>query len=426
MNRVGVSLFVVMVVGCALPLQAREGFGMSKRAAKLDRRVPPEILLVADTVDVRLDERSSRAPSADSLHDLIETKLTSYESRLAIEEERPPIVVTVDLQDAVFDESWEQKRETEYRQTGTKIETDSNGKQKSVPVYGSVLVDVNYKRIYGRVAADIRVTDEGSGETLYTGSSTSSFSESYKLGAGAPMRSELERRLVDETASKIAAALVGAIDSINVLLPRGSFDKFVPIAERGDWEAYLAGVESVRPLKRATDEAYRQYALGVANEGLAYAADTEAAALELLRAAANHYEQAMQMHPKEKLFVEGYTSFWTGTEAVSPQQRVRTAMEDYEQLAAYRAELEAGRTPRTVTAARVEASPSSSSAEGEQLTNASIVALAAAGLADENIILAIDSASSIEFDLSTDGLVALAKAGVSPAVVAHMQKSGSR
>lgn len=433
MRRVRSSmLVVVMLLSATLPLHAREGFGMSKRAVKLDRRVPPDILLVANTIDVRLDERTDQSSEARRLRELVEKKMTSYDTRLVVEPEHPAIIVILEVGEVTVDESWKQKRETEYRQTGTKTETDKNGKTKQVPVYGSVIVDVNYKDVAGRVTAEHRVIEEASGNEIYSATSTSSFNQSYKLGDGAPLLSELERTLLDQTASKISAKLVGAIDSINVLIPRGSFDKLVPVAERGSWDVYLQSVETIGPRKRPTDEGYRQYALGVAKEALAYAAVTELETLELLRAAADHYGKATTMNPKEKLFLEGYTSFWTGAEAISPQERVRTALEDYERLAAYRGELIAGRTPSRVATTsdgnpRDEASaafpPPSSSSGGERLTNASIVALVAAGLAEENVILAIDAATGTDFDLTTEGLVSLAKAGVTPTIVAHMQKT---
>jgi hypothetical protein len=433
MRRVPIAMLIVMMLlSATLPLQAREGFGMSKRAVKLDRRVPPDILLVADTIDVRLDERADQSSGARRLREIVEDKMTSYDSRLVIEREQPSTLVILEVGEITVDESWRQKRESEYRQTGTKTETDKNGKTKTVPVYGTVLVDVNYKDVTGRVTAGFRLVDQASGEEIYADTSTSRFSESYKLGDGAPMQSELERTLIDQTASKISGKLVGAIDTISVLVPRGSFDRLVAVAEGGNWESYLRSVEAIPPPKRPTDEAYREYALGVATEALAYAAATEVETLELLRAAADHYGRATTMNPREKLFLEGYTSFWYGTESISPQERVRTAMADYERLAEYRVELAAGRTPRRAgstvgvgaEASRSPASPPPPPASGgERLTNASIVALATAGLADDNIILAIDSAAGTDFDLTTEGLVSLARAGVSPAVVAHMQKT---
>jgi hypothetical protein len=45
-----------------------------------------------------------------------------------------------------------------------------------------------------------------------------------------------------------------------------------------------------------------------------------------------------------------------------------------------------------------------------------------AGLNEENLILAIDSADMTEFDTTPQALISLAKAGVSRNVIARMQK----
>jgi hypothetical protein len=404
------------------PLHAREGFGMSKRAVELDRRVPPDVLLVADTIDVRLAERSGNSAEARRLRDLIEEKMISYDARLTVEREQPALILTLDLREAIVDESWKQKTEYQSRQVGTKTETDSKGKTKEKPVYKSVPVEVNYKDVIGSVVAEFRIVDSATEEEIHSGSSSAKWNKSYKQGDGAPMRSELEKTLIDRVASEISAKLVGAVEPIKVLIPRGSFDKLVAVAEQGNWELYLQQVESSGALKGPADEAYRQYALGVAKEALAYRATEERETLDLLQAAAEHYGNATTLNPREKLFTEGYTSFWSGAEASSPIERVQVAMVDYERLADYRAELAAGRSPRRAPASASVAPAGAGGASPQTLTNAGVIALAKAGLADENIILAIDGAQAFAFDLSTDGLVGLAHEGVSPAVVAHMQK----
>lgn len=70
--------------------------------------------------------------------------------------------------------------------------------------------------------------------------------------------------------------------------------------------------------------------------------------------------------------------------------------------------------------------PTTHAASGKRLRNQSIIEMRKAGLSDANIKLAIDNASSVEFDTSPDGLIALSKAGVSNDVILYMQKKGSR
>ncbi len=56
------------------------------------------------------------------------------------------------------------------------------------------------------------------------------------------------------------------------------------------------------------------------------------------------------------------------------------------------------------------------------MQNQKVIEMAKAGLSDENIILAIDSAEVVDFDTTPDGLIALSKAGVSKNVITHLQK----
>ena len=56
------------------------------------------------------------------------------------------------------------------------------------------------------------------------------------------------------------------------------------------------------------------------------------------------------------------------------------------------------------------------------MTNDTLIEMAKAGLADENLMLAIDAARDVDFDTSPTALIALAKGGVSRNVIAHMQK----
>lgn len=63
--------------------------------------------------------------------------------------------------------------------------------------------------------------------------------------------------------------------------------------------------------------------------------------------------------------------------------------------------------------------------QAETLTNADVIKLVDAGLADDTISLSIRSAANTRFDTTANGLAALAKAGVSDAVVQTMIQRAS-
>lgn len=414
---------VLSLVLVAAPVAA-EGFGFSKRAVKLDRPVPPEVVMLGTSLEVAVADHGGYEPAARKLRDALEKKMTSHDGRLQVGQPGD-IKVELRVDEVRVDESWKQKTEYESRQVGTKIETDSKGNKKEKPVYESFPVDVNWKNVSGKLVARTVVLDP-QGNEVHSETSEASYGKEFKRGEGAPSRSGLEDTLIEEVASKISGKLVGRIHPVSVLVPRGSFDKLVPIAEAGKWEQYRQQVEAVPAKKKPQDEAFRQYALGVANEGLAYKAESEEASIELLQKAETHYRQAISMNPREELFAKAYSNVWSGGYAHAPVQRVESARADYQKLKEQRLALAAGGArlsrPAVAAVAAIARTTGAKSAKKKVLDNSTVVDMAKAGLSDENIKLAIDSADSTEFDLAPDSLIAMAKAGVSRDVLAHMQR----
>lgn len=315
--------------------EAREGFGFSKKAVELDRRVPPEVVLFGERISVRVADDGGHSLQARKLRDLLEESMVSYDTRLRADADAPQIVVALDVREVMADESWKQKTEYENRQVGTKVEYDSKGNKKEKPVYKSVPIQVNYKDVRGSAQARYRVTD-ARGTEIHAGNADASWDRSYKHGEGAPMASELEKKLIEQVAQEISAKLVGAREPVRVLVPRGSFDRLVATAEQGRWEEYLRQVEGMGALRKPAAEAYRQYAMGVAKEALAYESSDEQNTLELLQSAAEHYRQAVAMNGREKLFAEAYSNMWSGGEAASPLQRVESGVTNYTRLVEHR------------------------------------------------------------------------------------------
>jgi len=393
---------------------------------KLDRRVPPEVVLSGTALEVNVFDHGGYEPEARKLRDAVEKAMSSYDSRLETGRSPADVVVQLTVSDARVDESWKQKTEYESRKTGTKIEYDSKGNKKEKDVYTNVEVKVNYKIVSGKVVARTRVLD-ANGNEIHTDAANATFSEEFKSGDDAPSRSAVESDLIAEVASKISGKLVGRIQPVSVLVPRGSFDSFVAIAEGGNWQQYLQQVEAVPAKKKPNEEAFHQYALGVASEGLAYKAPSEERAIELLEKAGEHYRQAVAMNPREELFAKPYSNVWSGGYAHAPVKRAELALADYLKLKEQRIAL-ASAPPRPVapTATKVvrigSSKPTTGGKSGKGLSNAHIIEMAAAGLSDQNIRLAIDAAPSRQFELGPDELIALRKAGVSREVIAYMQQ----
>ena len=287
---------------------------------------------------------------------------------------------------------------------------DKNGKT----YYESVPHTVYYTTVDARLDGTYKVID-GRGKVLDEGEVDEKSLRDYEYNA--PSTSETEAALVKAAARKVAARIVPTQSKVTVLVPKGSFENFIPLAESNAWDRYLAAVEGVPAMRDPGSEAYRQYALAVAKEGLAYATGDVQRARELLHQSAEHYRAAIQNNPGEKLFSEEHNSLFSSADA--PLPRVETSVKAFEAWVP----AGAASAPKVVeTHGRVrEPVP-----HGKQLGNQNVIEMKKAGLSDANIKLAIDGADAVDFDTTPEGLIALSKAGISNDVILHMQKKRSR
>jgi hypothetical protein len=126
------------------------------------------------------------------------------------------------------------------------------------------------------------------------------------------------------------------------------------------------------------------------------------------------------MNGNEELFRKGYVSLLASSSIGVPLARVNDSVARYEKWTSPGATRVASRDPEP------EPEPEPEPAPKNGMRNQTVIDLAKAGLSDENIKLAIDGAEHTAFDVTPDGLIALAKGGVSKSVIAHMQKKGRR
>jgi tetratricopeptide (TPR) repeat protein len=135
-----------------------------------------------------------------------------------------------------------------------------------------------------------------------------------------PTDSELRTKLLDSAVQQIVVQLVNTRETIEVLLAKGKgMEPGVKDAEAGLWSRALEAWETLPPLPRPVDDAYRLYDVGVADEALAYAAEDIPAAMKFLDEAAINYGKAIDSNPGEKYFLQ-------------PQKRIETALAHYEKL----------------------------------------------------------------------------------------------
>jgi hypothetical protein len=405
-RRAGILLLPLVLA--AQPLLAREGFGFTKRAAQMARTKPPAVNVAGSRLRVKATSiRSDASSDAESLQKLAADAITAGDSRIS-ESGSPDLDVRLSVERIDADDSWETKTDYEYRQTGTKEEWNkAKGKYEKKPVYGNVPVTKHIKVVEGKLVGTFEIRD-GKGRVLDSGSFDQGFHRKYPDGDGAPTQGSVADTMLHDAAYVVAARIVPTKDRVTVVMPKGSFENFIPLAEKGQWDDYLDSVSGVPENKFHDQEAYRQYALAVGKEAVAYITPDRIRAAKLLEESLAHYRNAIAFNPDEKLFSEAHTSLF-GSDAGAPLPRIEASVRAYQAWAT-------GTPPVGRVAA---SSPRKSS---KVLGNESVIEMAKAGLSDENIRLAIDAAESLDFDTTPDGLIALSKAGVSRGVIAHMQR----
>ena len=407
----------------AAPAYAREGFGFTKKAVTMQRTKPPGLAVSGTRVKVTAEsERSDRSDDASTLRRYTEDAL--LDGRMAAST-TPDFKVDVQLDRLDSHETWETKTVSEYKQTGTSREWNAKkNRYEDKAIYGNVDVEKQVKVVTGSIHGAYTIAD-GRGKVIDSGSIDQEFKQKYDDGKDSLPPEKVEDELLHRAAMTVAARLVPTTERVTVLLPKGSFESLIPLAESGQWDKYLAGVEAVHENRNADQEAYRQYALAVAKEAVAYQSDDIARALDLLRESAAHYQRAAQSNPNEKLFTEKYSGFLSVNAIPPGLPRAQESVTLYDAWRnAPRAHAAAGgsvaSTARSATSSSSTTATSSHSRSA--MSNQTVIDMVKAGLSDENIILAIDEADHTSFDTTPDSLIALSRAGVGKSVIAKMQK----
>jgi hypothetical protein len=275
-NRIAAT--ALLLLACSTVASAREGFGFTKKAAEMNVTYPPAINVAGTNVSVKVESDRSRVGSntdlmQDSIVDLIERGGTALRVGSPAD-----VIVNVDLDRLDVDHRNNSK--TEYR--SEKRCCDSKGKD----YYRSVPYTVYYTTVDAHLDGRWKITN-AHGKLLDDGVIDEKFTHDYEDNA--PGTSDTEATLVKWASRKVAARIVPTQSRVTVLVPKGSFENFIPLAESNSWDRYLEAVQNVPPMRDPASEAYRQYALAVAKEGLAYATKDVQRVRQLLHESIDHY-----------------------------------------------------------------------------------------------------------------------------------------
>jgi tetratricopeptide (TPR) repeat protein len=429
----------------ALPVQA-QNFGAAKTKVNLDRKLPALYRLPGNTIRVRVTGKADESDLANDLQTQLETELLKNNSQLQDDENNPE--VTINCQITNYDHPapifikqpsvGNQPPSVNQRITGH-LGISFQAKTRDGHVLGSDNVQVNYDQQF-----------DSSGNNVSHGIMGSLHTSWHKLKGGkgnddqedqAPTPPELRSLLLISAVHRIAEQLVNTNETIEVFLAKnkGPIDEGDKAAEAGLWERALETFETAPPLSKRDEDAYRLYDIGVANEALGYAAGDPKSAMKFLQEAAIHYGKAIDAKPSEKYFL-------------GPQKRIETAILHYRKLEQEKnapppavvaaenpppapksaidppasnpapAPSKPASKPASVTTRRAPArSGSTGPVAPKALTNAQIIAMVKAGVAEDTIANTVKTAKAVDFDLSSEARRRLEANGVGASVVSAMK-----
>jgi hypothetical protein len=425
-RRIAFLALGVLFVGLAGSVRAQNfGVFVFHKKIVLQRKLPPTGHMEGTSFKVNVTASGLQADLPTDLKSTLQNTLIKNDARLRSEDGRADTVIDC--------------RITTFSQPQPQVTTQSTaslGKNKAPTSQQMV-------RITGQLTVTFQAKDSRTGRSLSADTVTSKFDREYpasaaqtgilqnmsnsvgKLTKGAqaeddipPTPAELHTRLIQDAARQIASHLVNTTELVEVYLARGgALDQPDKLAEEKLWTRALEALETMKPYDQPEQDAYRLYNLGVVNEALAYKAEDFKQARTYLQQAAIDYGKAIDAKPTEKYFLE-------------PQNRIDTALAHYKVLgdaksaAASAPPPPAARGIATSTSASGPPSGGSSSAKApaaNALTNDEVISMVSAHLDQANILDTIKTAPQVNFDLSAQGQVDLAKNGVSGPIITAMK-----
>lgn len=417
------SLLVLLLLAGAQGAEAKkEGFGIMKKLVNLNRLNPPVVLIPGTRLQVvGKGEGQEERAAATQIASKIGSEMVQYDRRLTLDAQRPQTVVEVSVLSDSYETQWLEREGYRQVENGT----DSKGRKQ----YRNVPVTLRYQAVSHRFGVSYTVQDLSSKKTIYADTLEISFRQEFQDGHGAPTQADRASSAIQQTVNEIVYKLVPTPETIQVMVPKGTLEDWVNLAEAGLWSRYSEAIESKAAFPAPADEAYRQYALGLSFEALGYGAEDQETTLRYLEQAAQHYNTALSLNPKEDYFTEAYEGFaartllstivpGVGTSAPrrspAPLQRVQEAMGKYQTLLNQNETL-------AIRQAEVGAKTLGGAPSAAGMKNEDVVAMVQGGVPEEIVLQSIDDAAICAFDTSPTGLIALAKAKMSKPIMQKIQ-----
>jgi hypothetical protein len=435
-----------------------QGFGTIRGdKVVLHRKLPAVIHLTGTSISVKTTAHTAQQnDTAQLLTELLQTNLMKYDKTLTVDENSPNVKIQCTIT------NFEIPAPQQYTKDDTILVKGKPTLKKEI-----------YYHVVGTLDVDVRVTDRG-GKTLDSNTFSAKYAQEYEQpdqqggvavgavvgafnsvknkvkpgeeAAAAPTTAvQLQQLLIRKMVDLITPRIVNTDEPVEIPLAKGKMDEADKFATGGLWSRDLETLETMPPLPKPEDDAYRFYDIGVANEALGYQAEDHAAAKNFLMEAAVNYGKAIDGKPTEKNFIDAQTrielavAYYKSLSAPAPKAVVA---DNAPPLVTTPTSPAGASTPKTTTK-NVSAKPATPKAPSATtppktappntapvtppkpavpaLTNAKVIEMFKGGVDEPTIIAAIHDAHSTQFDLSADGLIDLAKNGVKGKIVDAMR-----
>jgi hypothetical protein len=389
---------------------------VNRKKIVLQRKLPPTGHIEGTTFDVKVEATGLQPDLATDLTSTLESMLIRNDSRLRSEDVHPDTVIHC----RITSYATPPPQMTSQAVVG-KGATGKTGLQNQpmMRVTGLLTVSFQAKDHAGRSLAADNVTAKFDQEYSSTGaqqsmlhSMTHTVTHLTKGGQDddtPPTTADLHNRLIQGAAQQITAHLVNTTEQVEVYLAKGGgLDQADKLIEEKLWSRALEQLETMKPFDTHEEDAYRLYDLGVVNEALAYQAEDIEKARKDLQEASIDYGKAIDSKPSEKYFLQ-------------PQTRIDTALAHYKVLGDQKAPMTSTATTARTPTTSAKSAPSTTAAVSDAITNDQVISMVAAGMDEANIIDTIQHAKSVDFDLSVQGQVELAKSKVSGRIITAMK-----
>jgi hypothetical protein len=297
-----------------------------KSKVALQRKLPAVVQLPGTSVKIVVTSHSNAADLAADLHSSLTSDLLKNDPRLHISDTAADSIINCEIL------SFDQPRPTTTTRPGAK---DKNGNVQQLSytrVTGQLRVAFQSRTRTGATLGSDNIIAKYDEEFDASGNAQSGgiagiFNNGIKRLKGAkieethpPTEGELRADLFNNAVHQIVAELAVTNEVIEVFLAKGKgLDAGAKDAEAGLWTRALEAWETLKPLDKPVEDAYRLYDVGVAYEALGYASKEPQTAMKYLSQASINYGKAIDSNPAEKYFRE-------------PQKRIETALSHYEKL----------------------------------------------------------------------------------------------